>query len=137
MKPPPYIREIFSLFFLLFIVQVTYAQKYNIAGDTVYVNSETEVRIRFPSMPSSFYTAPLNAPYNFKTLGKGFTVSAKQDNTKPAALFVMEGSHEHRFILVFKKKINYSNTDEIDLDYSSKKKLKRHVKQQAKLHGNP
>ncbi len=113
-------------------VQSASAQKYSISGDTIFVNAELEVRIRFPSLPSSFYTAPTNAPYNFKTVGKGFTINAKSENTKPATLFVTEGKRNHRFIIVFKKKIDYNNEDEIDYDYSSKKKLKHHIKQEAK-----
>ena len=119
------------LFFLAGIGSVS-AQKYSISGDTIFVNAEVEVRIRFPSLPSSFYTAPTNAPFNFKTIGKGFTIIAKSDNTKPATLFVTEGKREHRFIISFKKKIDFNNQDEIDYDYSSKKKLKRHIKQEAK-----
>ena len=124
-----------NLIILLFLAagkQTVTAQKYDISGDTIFVNATLEVRLRFPSLPSSFYTEPANAPYNFKTIGKGFTINAKSDNTKPATLFVTEGKRNHRFMIVFKKKIDYNNTDEIDYDYSSKKKLKHHIKQEAK-----
>lgn len=125
----------YSFLLMLFIgtgIQLVSAQKYSISGDTIFVNADVEVRIRFPSLPSSFYTVPSNAPYNFKTVGKGFTITSKSGNTKPATLFVIEGKRNHRFILAFKKKIDYSNEDDIDYDYSSKKKLKRHIKQEAR-----
>ena len=122
-------RRLYLLLIITAFAPTLSAQKYNISGDTVYVNDVVEVRIRFPSLPSSFYTAPTNAPYNFKTIGKGFTITAKMNNTKPATLFVTEGNRNHRFVLVYRKNIDYNNEDAIDRDYSSKKKLKNHVKE--------
>jgi tetratricopeptide (TPR) repeat protein len=102
-----------------------------INGDTIFVNAEAEVAVRFPSLPQSFSTIPSNAPYNFKTLGTGFTIIAKSENTKPAPLMVSEGGRDHRFIIAFKKDINYDNEAELDYDYSTTKKLEQHIKQMA------
>ena len=104
------------------------AQQLNIDGDTIFVNTEAEIMVRFPNLPSFFNTVPSNAPYNFKTAGTGFTITAKAERTKPAPLFVNEGGRNHKFTLVFKKNINYNNDAEIDYDFSTVKKLEQHIK---------
>jgi hypothetical protein len=116
---------------MLFMGAFVKAQSIN--GDTIFVDAKAEIAIRFPSMPSSFYTIPADAPYNFKTMGTGFTIIAKSKNTKAAPLVVIEGKRTHHFLLVYKKDINYNDPNEIDLDYSSIKKLKAHIKQEKDL----
>lgn len=105
------------------------AQGLNIDGDTIFVNTEAEIMVRFSTLPSFFNTVPSNAPYNFKTAGTGFTITAKAEKTKPAPLFVNEGGRNHRFIIVFRKNINYNNDAEMDYDFSTVKKLEQHIKQ--------
>lgn len=117
---------------ILLLLLISFAGKQagaqTLNGDTIYVNAEAEVAVRFPSLPSFFNTVPSNAPYNFKTLGTGFTIIAKSENTAPAPLFVTEGSRSHRFVLAFKKDINYDNEAELDYDFSSTKKIDQHNK---------
>lgn len=115
--------------FLFFLAADVHAQSIN--GDTIYVNSKIEVAVRFPAMPSSFYTNPVDAPYNIKTLGNGFTITAKTKNSLPASLTVTEGKRTHLFFLQYKKNIDFRNTRETDLDYSTTQKLGDHVKQVA------
>ncbi len=113
-----------SLLLLLFFstMGTSHAQELNIEGDTIFVNTEAEIMVRFPTLPTFFNTVPSNAPYNLKTAGTGFTITAKAEKTKPAPLFVIEGGRNHKFLLVFKKNINYNNDSEMDYDFSTVKK---------------
>jgi hypothetical protein len=122
-----YIKPCLFLCTLLLICINVKAQSIN--GDTIYVDAKAEIAVRFPSMPSNFYTIPANAPYNIKTLSTGFTIIAKKKNTPPVPLFVTESKRTHNFILVFKKNIDYTNVKETDYDFSTTKKLKERVKQ--------
>ncbi len=119
---------IFFTLLLIFVDVKVNAQSIN--GDTIYVDAKAEIAVRFPSMPSSFYTIPADAPYNIKTLPAGFTIIAKKKNAPPTPLFVTEGKRTHNFILVYKKNIDYTNLKETDYDYSTVKKMKERVKQQ-------
>ncbi len=122
-------KLVLLLFFLLGVgIHQSHAQDLNIEGDTIFVNTEAEIMVRFPTLPSFFNTVPSNAPYNFKTAGTGFTIIAKAEKTKPAPLFVNEGGRNHKFLLVFKKNINYNNDAEMDYDFSTVKKLEQHIK---------
>ncbi|MEO7263807.1 MAG: hypothetical protein ABIW38_02790 [Ferruginibacter sp.] len=120
-----------TLFFISFTCICSLKAQLRINGDTIFVNAEAEIVVRFPSLPQSFSTIPSNAPYNFKSLGTGFTVTAKSENTNPSTLLVSEGGRDHRFIIAFKKDINYNIEAEIDYDYSTTKKLEEHIKQVA------
>lgn len=104
------------------------AQELNISGDTIFVNTEAEIMVRFPTLPTYFNTQPPTAPYNLKTAGTGFTITSKAEKTKSAPLTVMEGGRTHKFILVFKKNINYNNDAEMDYDFSTVKKLEQHIR---------
>ncbi len=128
-----YIKQCFLLLllFMLIGIQMSYAQDLEIAGDTIYVNAEAEVMVRFPTLPTFFNTIPSNAPYNFKTAGTGFTIIAKTERTKSAPLLVTEGGRNHKFVIVFKKNIDYNNDAEMDYDYSTTKKLEQHIRDQA------
>ncbi|MCB0710340.1 MAG: hypothetical protein KDC15_13225 [Chitinophagaceae bacterium] len=123
---PVKICFLFALFLIAGINKVL-AQEIN--GDTIYVNAEAEVMVRFPSMPTYFNTTPSNAPYNFKTAGTGFTIIAKAEKTKPAPLVVNEGGRTHKFLIVFKKNLDYNNDAEMDYDYSTVKKLEMHIRE--------
>ena len=116
---------------LLFLAAGVHAQ--SITGDTIYVNTKMEVSVSFPSRVSDFYTNPVDAPYNIKTFNdrSATTISAKNKNTLPASLTVVEGKRTHLFFIVFKKNISFSNTQETHLDYSTMQKLEDHVKQVA------
>ena len=122
----------YPFFLTLLITGIsTQAKAQAINGDTIYVNTQVEVAVRFPTMPSNFYTNPIDAPYNFKTLSNGFTISAKSKKAKPSPLFVTEGKRVHHFLLMYKKDINYNNLAETDLDYSTVKKLEEHIGQKS------
>ncbi len=100
----------------------------NINGDTIYVDAKTVVAVRFPSLPSNFYTNPPDAPYNLITLPTGFTIIAKKKQTDPAELFVIENKRTHKFIIVNKKEVAGANPKNTDYDFSTVKKLKERVK---------
>ena len=119
---------LFLFFFGAIGIHQVQAQDLNIEGDTIFVNTEAEIMIRFPTLPTFFNTIPSTAPYNLKTAGTGLTIIAKAEKTKSAPLFVIEGGRNHKFVLVFKKNINYNNDAEIDYDFSTLKKLEQHIK---------
>ncbi|MEO6252680.1 MAG: hypothetical protein ABIO79_05215, partial [Ferruginibacter sp.] len=124
------------IFFLVFVLTIgtrqSLAQHQDIDGDTIYVNAEAEIMVRFPSLPTFYNTVPSNAPYNLKTAGTGFTIIAKTERPAPAPLFVMEGGRNHKFLIVFKKNIDYNNDAEMDYDYSTVKKLEQHIRDVAR-----
>jgi len=126
-----YRKRILLFFVLLTGFAIEQVQGQEISGDTIYVNAEAEIMVRFPSMPTFFNTIPSDAPYNFKTAGTGFTIISKTEKTKPAPLMVTEGGRNHKFLLVFKKNIDYNNDAEMDYDYSSTKKLEQHIRDVA------
>lgn len=126
-----YLDKINVLTLLFFIAGICRVNAQEINGDTIYVNAEAEVMVRFPSMPTYFNTTPSNAPYNFKTAGTGFTIIAKTERTKPAPLVVNEGGRTHKFLIVFKKNIDYNNDAEMDYDYSTVKKLEQHLQDES------
>src|SRR5688572_25793018 len=113
-----FIEKVFCLSALI-VGAVPFAQSQNIAGDTIFVNAEAEVAIKFPAKLSNFYTSPNNAPYNLKSLSSGLTVNARTENTKPAFLYVTEGGRTHHFVVAFKKDINYDNDAELFFDYGT------------------
>ena len=104
-----YLKKYLFLLLLFLAAGIYKVQAQEINGDTIYVNAEAEVMVRFPTLPSYFNTTPSNAPYNFKTAGTGFTIIAKAEKTKPAPLVVNEGGRTHKFLIVFKKNIDYNN----------------------------
>ena len=119
----------YLFFFSICLILQGEAKGQEIKGDTIYVDATAEIALRFPSMPTSRYTIPADAPYNFTSLGNGFTIKAKKKNTKSVPLFVTEDKRTHRFFIVYKKNIDYNNLKETEYDYSTVKKLKEHVKQ--------
>ncbi len=113
-------------FGLLFIKSEIKAQAIN--GDTIFVDSKTVVAVRFPSLPSNWYTNPPEVPYNLISLPTGFTIIAKKKNTPSAELFVIENKRTHRFIIVNQKPpVGYSRIT--DYDFSTVKKIKERVMQ--------
>jgi hypothetical protein len=112
---------------LLFLKSEVKAQAIN--GDTIYVDAKTVVAVRFPSLPTNFYTNPPDAPYNLISLPTGFTIIAKKKNTPPADLFVIENKRTHKFIIVYKKPVAGENAKDSDYDFTTVKKLKERVKQ--------
>ena len=120
----------FSFPILLCLVLLCHtAGSQSIKGDTIYVNTEVEVAVRFPELLENYYTIPNKSDINIKSLGNGFTLTAKNKFARAITLFVIEGSRNHHFFLLFKKDINYYTLGEIDYDFSTTKKLEAHVKQ--------
>ncbi len=117
---------VFLVFMLLLINLEIKAQSIN--GDTIYVDAKTVVAVRFPSLPSNFYTNPPDAPYNLISLPTGFTVIAKKKNTAPASLVVIENKRTHNFIIAYKKQDDKGSASEMDYDFSTVKKLKEREK---------
>ena len=114
---------------MLFLFTKSEVKAQAINGDTIYVDAKTVVAVRFPSLPTNFYTNPPDAPYNLISLPTGFTIIAKKKNTNPADLFVIENKRTHKFIIVYKKSSNADVAKVSDYDFSSVKKLKERVKQ--------
>jgi hypothetical protein len=101
----------------------------SINGDTIYVDSKTVVAVRFPSLPTNFYTNPPDAPYNLVSLPTGFTIIAKKKNTDPADLIVIENKRTHKFVIAYRKPSDNNIAQASDYDFSTTKKLKERVKQ--------
>jgi hypothetical protein len=112
---------------LLLVKSEIKAQEIN--GDTIYVGAKTVVAVRFPSLPTNFYTNPPDAPYNLISLPTGFTIIAKKRNTDPADLFVIENKRTHKFIIAFKKQTDLTSPNDSDYDFSTVKKIKERIKQ--------
>ena len=120
----------YNSFLIILLLINNCAKSQSINGDTIFVDAKTLVAVRFPSLPTSFYTNPADAPYNLITLPTGFTIIAKKKNTAPATLTVTEGKRTHNFVIFYKKRLEQSYLSETDYDFSSVKKLKEHVKEQ-------
>lgn len=116
---------VFLAIIFLFIMSEAKAQAIN--GDTIYVDAKTVVAVRFPSLPTNFYTNPPDAPYNLVSLPTGFTIIAKKKNTDPVDLFVIENKRTHKFIIVYKKNSDAAKVS--DYDFSTVKKIKERIKQ--------
>ena len=112
---------------LLLVKSEIKAQEIN--GDSIYVDSKSVVAVRFPSLPTNFYTNPPDAPYNLVTLPTGFTIIAKKKNTDPVDLFVIENKRTHKFIIVYKKSSGADVAKVTDYDFSSVKKIKERIRQ--------
>ena len=122
----------FLIIFLIGIYnQNVNAQSLNITGDTIFVNAEAEIQVNFPAIPNRFSTLPNNAPYDIKSVGTGVTIIARTENAKPATLLVSESGRNHRFLLVFKKDIDYNNDAALFYDYSTVKKIDQRIKEIA------
>ena len=120
----------YTLFLWLVLLFINFEIKaQSINGDTIYVDQKTVVAVRFPDLPSNFYTNPPGAPYNLISLPTGFTIIARRKNTPPATLTVIENKRTHTFIIAGKKRTDNSAITETDYDFSSLKKLKERVKQ--------
>lgn len=118
---------VFLILGLLLVKSEIKAQEIN--GDTIYVDVKSVVAVRFPSLPTNFYTNPPDAPYNLVSLPTGFTIIARKKNTNPAELFVIENKRTHKFIIVYKKNSAAGVAKITDYDFSTVKKLKERVKQ--------
>lgn len=112
---------------LLFLRSEIKAQSIN--GDTIYVDAKTVVAVRFPSLPTNFYTNPPDAPYNLVSLPTGFTIIAKKKNAVPADLTVIENKRTHKFVIAYRKHADNDIAQAPDYDFSTTKKLKERIKQ--------
>ena len=116
-------------FFLVIFLLVTCANseaQSTINGDTIYVDTQAEIVVLLPSKPTEYTTSPIDAPYNFISFSTGFTIRAKVKNSKPAPWTVVEGKRTHRFVLVYKRNINYNNPAEMEHIFSSVKAIEEH-----------
>jgi len=108
--------------------QTAKAQALNINDDTIFVNTEAEIRLIFPTLPTNFATIPVNSQYRIWDSPTGINLIAQSENYAPVTLLVTEAQRNHRFILIFKKQIN-DNELKLYYDYSTEKKLAEHVKE--------
>ena len=125
--------KIISFLFISFIgiyVQSVKAQSLNINGDTIFVNMEAEIQLKFPTPPKNFNTVPDNTQYRIWDTGNGINLIAGSEDYTPATLSVSEAGRNHRFILIFKKEIN-NNEAKLYYDYSTEKKLAKHIRETA------
>src|SRR5436190_3954482 len=102
------------------------AQVLNINGDTIFVNTESEVQIIFPSLPTKFIAIPDSSQFRIWDTRTGINITAKSEDYRPVTLFISEALRSHRFILMFKP-------DAVKLlyDYSTEKKLAQRINEMA------
>jgi hypothetical protein len=123
-----YKQYAFLMLLGLFLLKIEIKAQ-SINGDTIYVDAKTVVAVRFPSLPTNYYTNPPDAPYNLVSLPTGFTIIAKKKNTDPADLIVIENKRTHKFIIVYQKRSDSEIAKFSDYDFSTTKKIKERVKQ--------
>src|SRR5688500_10990601 len=126
-------NKIILFLFILFPViysQNVEAQALNINGDTLFVNTEAEIRLIFPTLPTNFKTIPVNSQYRIWDSPTGINLIAQSENYAPVTLLVTEAERNHRFILMFKKHIS-DDEKKLYYDYSSEKKLAQHIEETA------
>jgi hypothetical protein len=118
-------KTIFFLvsFFLFLYIPATDAQVLNINGDTIFVNTKSEVQLIFPSLPTRFITIPDSNQYRIRDTRTGINIAAKSADYHPVTLFITEALRSHRFILMFKN----DNAVRLLYDYSTEKKLAQHI----------
>ncbi len=119
-------KNCFLLLTLTLSSIIVHAQKTNITGDTIYVNTETEIQVKFPSDNIDLRWTDLNPPYAVSAGPSSIFLHAKVDNSKCSRLNVFEGPgpRNHSFIICFQKDINKDI-----YDWSTVKKLQQRVKE--------
>ena len=115
------------IFFLLIFFFGIYnhsiqGQALNINGDTIFLNTKTEIQLVFPTLPTNFKTVPLNTQYRIWDSPTGINLIAQSENHNPATLLVSEAKRIHHFILIFKKNIRPAELKTF-YDYSTEKKI--------------
>jgi hypothetical protein len=123
------------IFFLLIFLFGIYnhsiqGQALNINGDTIFLNTKTEIQLVFPTLPTNFKTVPLNTQYRIWDSPTGINLIAQSENHNPATLLVSEAKRIHHFILIFKKNIRPAELKTF-YDYSTEKKLAQHISETA------
>ncbi|MEO6455112.1 MAG: hypothetical protein ABIN97_13615, partial [Ginsengibacter sp.] len=108
--------SILFFFFIGIYLQNIKAQGLNINGDTIFVNTDAEIQIIFPTQPTNFKTIPANTQYRIWNAGKGINLIPSAEDFSPATLLVSEAQRNHKFILIFKPEINY-NEAKLYYDY--------------------
>jgi hypothetical protein len=102
------------------------AQKNNITGDTIFVNTEQELQIKFPSDKIEYRWLNLNPPYTVSFAPNSLLIHAKTDSAKCSTLSVFEGPgpRNHSLIVCYNKDISK------DLyDYSTVARLQQRIKE--------
>lgn len=119
-----------KIFFLLILLQqfsiIVKAQKVNITGDTIFVNTDDECQIKFPSDNIEWRWTSLNPAYSTSKAPNSIFLHAKDENAKCSNLSVFEGPgpRSHSFVVCYKK-----NIDKVVYDYSTKQKLQQRAKE--------
>lgn len=104
------------------------AQSLSIPGDTIFLNMEAEVQIFFPTAPKKVEIIPDEEQYYAWNSGPGINIITRAESFKPAILSVSEAERNHRFVLIYKKEIPNEEA-KLYYDYSTVKKLERHINQ--------
>ena len=106
------------------------AQSLNINGDTIFVNTDAEIQIIFPTLPEAFSTIPAKTQYRIWKTEAGINfIPALEDHT-PVVLLVSEAGRKHRFNIIYKKEIDIDEA-KLYYDYSTEKKLVQHIRETA------
>lgn len=114
------------LVFLLIASFAVKAQKTNLTGDTIFVNTDEELQIKFPSDKLEYRWTSLNPPYTVSMAPNSIFVHAKNDTAKCSNISVFEGPgpRNHSFIVCYHKELS-----KVIYDYSTVKKLQQRVQE--------
>jgi tetratricopeptide (TPR) repeat protein len=124
-------KKLLVILFPLSIIAIreANAQGTKIQGDTIFVNSDVEVEIKFPSPDVEGRWVDRNPPYVLSLTPTSIFIHAKVDNVPCSRLVVNEGKRDHSFVVCYKKNINQDVLKEVQYDYSTLKKIQQRVKE--------
>jgi tetratricopeptide (TPR) repeat protein len=124
------IKKLLSVLFITVVaVSKTEAQSSEINGDTIYVTTEFEVSVKFPSDNIIARFTDPSAPFIWTSVGQSLLIRAKSDNSKCSILVVDEGKRHHNFFVCYKKDLSADRLDQVLFDRSTVKKLQQRVKE--------
>ena len=123
--------RLLSLFSFLFFYKAAFSQSLtSLNGKKIYLSITDEITLKFHSSIDQVYFTNTKASDEIKikkaTLVTVITLSTDKENFSSTNLMVKEGKNLHRFVLVYKEKLDDS---ELLYDFSDLNKLKELVQQ--------
>src|SRR4051794_37767963 len=118
--------KVFVVVFLVICYTHANAQKNNLTGDTIFVNTDEELQVKFPSDKLESRWTSVNPPYVITYSPNSIFLHAKADTAHCSTLSVFEGPgpRNHSFIVCYQK-----NISKVQYDYSTLKKLQQRIKE--------
>src|SRR5438309_2222531 len=118
--------KVYVIVFLVMCFTNANAQKNNLIGDTIYVNTDEELQVKFPSDKLESRWTSVNPPYVITYSPNSIFLHAKADTAHCSTLSVFEGPgpRNHSFIVCYQK-----NISKVIYDYSTLKKLQQRIKE--------